>query len=235
MARYYRGRPRTRRATKRKTKTRSVVRYRGRNLRTKTNLSLGLGFPKKVTMAHKYSENITLVSSTGALKTYQYSCNGMYDPNITGTGHQPFYYDQLSALYNHYCVIGSKIKLTFVPQDSVQVAFAVALYVDDDTSITYTDPSQVPEFTTGKYRMINCDSTDTVGVMTDKWSARKYFGKGVLANTDLQGALNINPNEQSYYTILMRSLSGVDTVSVQVHVEIEYIAVWKELKDITGS
>lgn len=34
--------------------------------------------------------------------------NSLFDPNRTGVGHQPYGYDQLSALYNRYRVISCK-------------------------------------------------------------------------------------------------------------------------------
>ena len=35
------------------------------------------------------------------------------DPNHTGVGHQPLYFDQLMTIYNHYIVIGAKITVKF--------------------------------------------------------------------------------------------------------------------------
>lgn len=36
----------------------------------------------------------------------------MYDPDLTGFGHQPYFFDQLTDIYSHYVVIGSKIKIS---------------------------------------------------------------------------------------------------------------------------
>ena len=39
--------------------------------------------------------------------------NSLFDPDQTGTGHQPYYFDQFAALYNRYTVLGSKLTAEF--------------------------------------------------------------------------------------------------------------------------
>lgn len=42
-----------------------------------------------------------------------YRLNSLYDPDLTGAGHQPYGYDQISALYRRYLVRGVKITIIF--------------------------------------------------------------------------------------------------------------------------
>lgn len=55
---------------------------------------------------HKYSESYTLQLTNSY--TQVMNLNSLFDPNRTGVGHQPYGYDQLSALYNRYRVISCK-------------------------------------------------------------------------------------------------------------------------------
>jgi hypothetical protein len=61
-----------------------------------------------------YSEMLTLTS--GAVGTFGtervYRLNSLYDPDFTGAGHQPYAYDQLSAIYAKYKVHAVTIDLT---------------------------------------------------------------------------------------------------------------------------
>ena len=41
--------------------------------------------------------------------------NSLFDPDFTGTGHQPYYFDQFATIYQRYTVIGSKLTATFTP------------------------------------------------------------------------------------------------------------------------
>jgi len=72
-------------------------------------------------------------------------------------------------------------------------------------------------------------------ILCAAWSAKKYFGKGVLANTDLQGTATSSPNEQSFYTLYVQSLDLSTSANHWAIVEIQYIAIWKELKDVAQS
>lgn len=61
----------------------------------------------------RYAETFTLTTGTaGVLGTAQYfKLNSAYDPNGTGGGHQPYYFDTYSAQYASYRVNATKIEL----------------------------------------------------------------------------------------------------------------------------
>lgn len=68
--------------------------------------------PDESFMKFSYTDNIQVVSSTGVPQITYYAGNSLFDPDITGVGHQPLGYDQWSAFYSKYCVYGSKISVT---------------------------------------------------------------------------------------------------------------------------
>lgn len=205
-----------------------------RNLKNKSIVSIGQGFPKKMVVTHKYNEIFQISSTTGLVGTYQFVANGMYDPNFTGTGHQPMYFDQLSALYDHYVVIGSKATFKITPATTLTCPIAVALFNNDDTTITPTLLSSMSELPSSRFGLLSVNTNRPLKI-TSKWSAKKTFGKNPLANDNLEGSASANPSEQTVYTLACQSTDGATTQAVVVEVIIEYIAVWKELKDIAGS
>lgn len=213
-----------------KKSTKSTIRF-------KNNVTAGLGFPKKMTMTHKYTELITInASAMGAIATRQFCCNGMYDPDVTGLGHQPMNFDQMAAIYNHYTVIGSKIKVQTVningPASST--AYWFALSQNDDNTISYNSLSTMNERSDGKVRLVTAGSTSTP-YFINKWSAKKTFGGSVLANDNLQGTSGANPTEITNWIIALQAADGLSSVSTNFLVEIEYIAVWEELKELPPS
>lgn len=200
----------------------------------KKQANLGLGFPRQLKMVHKYVELLPLTSTTGSPAHYRFSTNGMYDPNITGTGHQPLYFDQMTAIYDHYCVIGSKFKISWAHTAAEDIPVVLTTYVNDDTTEGNANPAFQAEYQSAKYKMIVGKPVNPT-VKTLRWSARKYFGKSPLANTELQGTSSTNPTEQSYYNIDFVAADLASTVQAFFMVEIEFIAIWKEIIDIAAS
>jgi len=213
----------------------SIVPYGYRKYTASPSLSmLGRGFPMKLTFKHKYVEQV-LMTDGGGMVHYQFRANGMYDPNITQTGTRPLYYNTLIAVYNHYTVIGSKIKYTIVPTGTtVQVPYKVISFINDD-STTSGGLQSMSEYRGSKVRVCQGGVNPDKIIVTNKWSAKKTFGGSVLANDDLRGNASGDPTEQSVFQLTLRTLDQVSSVSVHVLVEIEYIAVWRELKDISAS
>lgn len=69
--------------------------------------------PYKHRCTLRYYDDVDLGGTGVSPTSYIFSANGLYDPDITGTGHQPMGFDQLMALYAHYTVNRSSIKVQF--------------------------------------------------------------------------------------------------------------------------
>lgn len=187
-------------------------------------------FPRMMKFTHRYTEVFSLTSSTGIPNVVNFSANGMFDPNVTGGGKQPMAFDNMTALYNHYCVVGSKITVKCTPISTTNPAAFFGIYINDNTTAVPTSSSAYLANTSSYVIMPTGGSlTKSLGA---KWSARKMFGRGVLANTDLQGTSAANPAEQSYFTLFFAALDEASNTGAAFVVDIEYIAIWKEPKDL---
>jgi len=57
-----------------------------------------------------YSDTFNLSNAVGAVVWQQFRINDLYDPDFTGTGHQPMGFDQLCpTLYSRFVVTGCKV------------------------------------------------------------------------------------------------------------------------------
>lgn len=187
-------------------------------------------FPKQLKNTMRYVDWLS-VPLTGGMGYWQMSCNGLYDPNITGTGAQPAYFDQLKAIYDHYTVLRSKAKFTCISPVNTTTNFT--LYIDDDTSIN-TVAYKAAMYETAKTTIANTTVSGPV-VLYNSWDAVKYFGPAPQANDNLQGGQGNNPSEQSYYTLVIGDVAGSTSMNVSVLVEIDYYVVWDELISIADS
>lgn len=195
------------------------------------NVPRSAGFPPTMLFTHRYHEQIVGQSVSTGITTYKFSTNGLYDPNITGTGHQPLYFDQLDLIYNHYRVLASKITWRVIGIASNAVGVRCCAYVDDDNS---APPSfaAIVEHRTGQVKYLNPDPSSQV-IFQQRWTIDEYFPRQKFDDA-LKGSAAANPTEQSYYTLAISS-DGVDTVSVSFLVEIEYFTEWSELKTTAQS
>ncbi len=192
-----------------------------------TTLSRGAGFPRKLRMIHSYAESQPITINSGTA-FYQFSCNGLYDPNTTGTGHSVMYYDELTAIYDHYTVFRSKMRVEFFLKTASPDTMMYAGYVDDDTSIAGT-VVQAAEQVGAKHGYATSLAVKPY-VIELIWDAKKYFGGDIFDNDDLAGGTTSNPAEQSYFTLFFQSTNAALSGTVQALVSIEYETVWDELK-----
>lgn len=213
-------------------KSRSQQKTKKKNVpRNLTSVNLGVGFPKRVVCTLKYAGYRDLTSSTGLHNTYRFSCNGLYDPDITGTGHQPMYFDNLLSIYDHYTVIGSKMVLKVVPKSATQGPGAIGIFVNDSTSQTMQQVGNVFEQSSGTETRLLAPGQSNPLYIVKTWSAKQTFGGSILGNDNLQGTATTNPTEQSYFDIVYQDLSTSPTsATVQLFIELEFTAVFDELK-----
>lgn len=210
------------------------------NVKEKVFSSLGKGFPKQMMMTHTYVQNDTLTTTSGTVDYQTYSCNNLFDPDYSGGGHQPLYFDQMSLLYHHYTVIGSKIEICYgnstggsIYGTSVFTPLNMTLHIHPSATPSIVDPILVSEQNNVKLNML--PAGDYCKRVSSKWSAKKFFGGSILGNDELKGTPSAGPVEQSYWTFAIKPVDAVSTCAVTVQVKITYIAIWRELKNVAQS
>lgn len=214
------------------TPAKKVVRRKTRSLRVPRGVGKNsVGFPKQLTIKHRYVDTFNL-TSTSAISVYKFAANGLYDPDITSTGHSPQYFDNLSAIYDHYTVTRSWFTLEgyIVPGGTTGKGCVIGVYIDDDTTTVGTSYSAMCEDPTANYHVVPVGNTDPFKIRAS-WSATEFFGPSPLANDNLQGTSSANPSELSVYTVFLQdSQKGAVNCQFTGTVTITYEATWDELK-----
>lgn len=70
-------------------------------------------FDNRYTVKLKYADTIWLQHAHTATGNQRYALNDIWDPDVTGIGHQPYQRDNWAALYALYSVLETHVKLTF--------------------------------------------------------------------------------------------------------------------------
>lgn len=183
----------------------------------------------KTTMRY-YDQKSMNIPAAGFYVEKNWRANGMYDPDVDVGGHQPRGFDQLALLYNHYCVVGSKITITIQSVDNTQPILAALILTESSTTFAMTD---LMESSYCSYALIGPVNEPTKLVMT--FSPKFFSQKNPLDEYNLAGTGTTDPAQPAYYKIGMNSPAGVDEADVITHVLIEYVAIWTEPKTPTIS
>lgn len=214
------------------------VRKRKKAYRKKKTTSLISWYPFDSTRIAKlrYSDVFSIDPATSVAGTYTFSANGLYDPNVTLVGHQPYGFDQLMLLYNHYTVIGSKITAYLVNPAS-SCCFGIKL--SDANSLNTSTVEYIMEQPGFKKKMItHADQAEKTSISA-KFSTYKFFRRSksnIMADDALKGSSSGNPSEQAYYVVtLMPLVGGTDLPLHTIHVTIDYIAIFHGPRELIAS
>lgn len=191
----------------------------------------------RLTRTLRYNTNVTLNPTAGVPAYHNFAMNGLYDPDITGTGHQPLGWDQLiGVFYDHAVVIGSRIKVEFISTSNTTGGFAVCgIDPRDDTGYAL-DKDELIEQGRGKHCTIPSYYAGGKTLM-HKMNPNKFLGRSApLADDQLKNSSASNASELAIWTVWAASPDGViDPTGVIANVTIEYLTVFIEPKTLTGS
>lgn len=233
MPAYKRSRTTAKTAKKRSKKnTWSVVKGPAWSLNAGTRSPASSGFPAMVRSTLTYRvQSINLDPGIGGLAAaHVFAANGLFDPDITGIGHQPVGFDQMMAMYDHYVVTKAKIVAEFVNIDASNRQTAAIAIVDDST--TYTDIRRYIENGSCAFTMLdvaetaNAQKTLTMEVNPLTWQGRK----GKLSDPELKGNAASNPSELCSFQLVAEPLTSTDSAAVLASVTIYYDTTFFERK-----
>jgi len=187
-------------------------------------------FPLQLRNTLRYAETISISISAG-ISSYVWSCNSLYDPNTSGAGHQPYYFDQLTTIYNHYTVLKSRFRVVVYSDTSKY--YTVSLFVNDDASAGISNNYAAIERPGSVTKVFNPQISEPP-TLYSSWDAVKAFGPSPMANDNLQGSSAASPTETQNYHVVIYDESAANT-TVKLMAYIEYDCVWDEFADTTTS
>lgn len=198
------------------------------------------GVPNSLIVRLKYNDVYTLTSTAGSIAKQVFRANSLFDPDFTGVGHQPMYYDQLAALYANYVVLGSKIRVLFSPiADTISTTqpsgpFEIGL-LSDPGATTSATASMLAETSGCKSTFLNlAQGGNNVKMLSATYSPTKDMA--LPADDDTTGAsVSANPTQTWYWTVWMRETGLGSPTSLNIKVEIEFLARFRRREDIAGS
>lgn len=220
--------PSNRYPSKSRSRSRSTKRYR-KAITFKTNVPKPLLTAQSVHF--RYTEYISVQPGVSGIADYHvFSANGLFDPDITGVGHQPAGFDQLMSLYDHYTVISSAISCTFANTDPARRSIIGVGWNDDATP----DADWRVAVENGK-STFDVLAPENGGPCIKNHKQAINIGKvmgrpEVLDEDDLRGSSGSNPNDQVYWYVWAANVTAADPVFVLV--TIDYYAKLTESRQV---
>jgi len=197
-----------------------------------------------------YNQNIPLdpkpeVLGPAGSNIYVFSANACYDPDISGVGHQPMYFDNFSEVYGVYRVLYSKITITVLNTNvNTATMSGASIYTQPNYCyklFCFTDNSNTdfPGYMNAyleeggkncKWRFVGPSLTGKMPKLKHSCTPYKIVQRNKYDDT-LAASVGSNPSSPVYYVIGITSADGVtDPPSVTVNVRISYYVEFSNRK-----
>lgn len=209
--------------------------------RSFTSLNSVITRPPVINVKHHtkllFNEDVIVGAVAGASNAYVFSANGLYDPNITGAGHQPMGFDQLMLLYEHYTVLGGKITVSFANQTVAEGGY-IGLAIFPDATVETTPTKMVENgLIRRSYIAPNAGNPKSQVTMTMPFTIAKINGvtRSIIGDDLYRGDIASNPTEQTYLHCFVYNPSTANLITVHISVLIEFDAWFTEPRKLAQS
>lgn len=222
-------RPRKKNVKKKKPRKR----YGVRKDRSDKIAMLKTPFPQRMFTQLIYYQEVD-VNPGAAFYSYQFNLNSLYDPDRTGTGHQPHFYDQLTGgvLYNRYRVHACQWEVVITGLDSACSAICMPMN-------GLTPPSTFNAMAESPYTqsaIINALASG--GKILHKFKKKMKISTiiGEKLNDDRDQALyNANPTNSCVLHTRVETLDGTNLTRYHIQVKLRYFCELFDLNPVDGS
>lgn len=198
-------------------------------------------FPAHKKCTLRYCDKLQVLTNSAAVGSWVFRINSMFDPDLTGTGHQPRYYDQLCTAtgpYQVYRVMGVRVTVECAsdPSHNAEPVIFAAGFTNQAALPTLAAGSAVPNpYSLAElpgWTALIQDSNSGSKKMNFQRTIADILGttdKAVIAEDGYAAAYNANPAELAYFQIVAMNCGDTGGVSDgEVGVSIEFDCQFEE-------
>lgn len=187
--------------------------------------------PQTLLTQHRYCEEVALTSDnlTGYTGSqYEWRLNSLFDPNLTGVGHQPQGFDQMAAFYNTYRVYKVDVQIRIVA--SSHADSYVASKVTPYTTVYNLGLKQQAEI----QEVANCNCFDAFVGNVAEWKGMYIADiegqkrEAVFNDLLFRAAIGANPATTSIFGLAVGNSSLITGATVKIMVSFVYYAQWSD-------
>jgi hypothetical protein len=194
----------------------------------------GVGFPDQLRCTLRYSDAGSQFTGSIAPAAQVFRANSLFDPDLTGSGSQPEYFDQLSAVYGQYCVQGCRFKAEIFNTGTTS-NICVLLY--SDANIATQSVENMTEHRYAKHAAVSAKGgMDRVTITLPPILNSTLQGERNL-NSDANNyqGIGVNPADPTYAIFRTSSMDNATNSNIYVNFYLEYDCWFKELTPVVES
>lgn len=217
------------------------TRFAPKAIPTSITIKSPSGMPDVLHVKLRYVQQVGLTDAVGGIQKFNtWSGNSPFDPDVTGSGHQPLAYDQWAALYLRQRTIASSIHVR-VWNNTSNVAVSQANFkvvmVPTTTPATLTGLSSGGGIATGAWREQRYSKEASIHGSTAFTQMSHYMTtskiwstpKRAVIDTDTFSSLtSANPASPWYWVVGMVPVDGSATWGSFMEVTIMYYVRFEE-------
>lgn len=193
--------------------------------------------PRQMRTVLRYAESLITVNggAAGTSDAYVFSANGLFDPNITGVGHQPRGFDQYMGLYTYYVVVASRITVKYSPSPSETLNQMIGL-APIAVATENTDPKDYMESQGCVWDFLRPGTSGASKTLKVEVDLKNWFGvRDVIDDDLLRGDSSQNPSRQLYYHVWASAIQASDPSAIDVNAILEYDVIFFTPTEVGGS
>lgn len=195
-------------------------------------------FPQKLNTILTYNDTdfeLTTALGNSYNISHLFSGNSIYDPDHSGVGIQPYYYDQLAAVYNRYQVYASKITIYMTSGSSADTSRLIqtSLVPFQLTSITDDEPNDLRNLSGCRQIAWNEDRNDNKRCKLKAfWKSKYTFNQD---DQDQTASISGNPTLRWYWHLYQDTSTMEVGTTIHYDVKIKYYCRFYKRGDINES
>lgn len=209
--------------------------FKKRKYNKKVNVNKALQpFAQRYITKMKYCEAVN-IASTGP-QVYRWNLNSVFDPNRSGTGHQPYGHDSLTPIYNRYRVISCSYVISGVDTAGRYIQIA-ALPANEEATISSLTVSEIRENPRARY--ITQAPNASLKMLKGYVSLPSLMGRNkaqYMADDRFQATAGSSPSEAAVLNVFAQDLAdGLNTINTTLNLTLTYTVEWFDVKQLGQS
>jgi len=179
--------------------------------------------PSRTRLNLRYNDYLKLTSTAGSVVHTQWRMGSLYDPDYTNVGHQPYGYDQISGLFNFYCVISFTVIIRYT---ALTTPMRVVMEPRYNNASVATDPQLVME----RNHSLNwIAAVNETGYKKMKIYLPKLAGQDLANFKQTNGGVpSNNPAVNSFMTLYAQTMDTSATGSLVFDYEFYFDTVFEQ-------